>query len=164
MKNADFSGKGLIVKKRDCRSEPFQIEKIEKGLVRAGTGSLLATDLAKAIAGEFSGKKYVESREIRDSVIFRLGKKEAGLADRFSKYKKIKEKISEGEPILKERLFVLCGHMGILRSTYGGFEIEVIKETENSFDYSAIFMEAGNSRMTVLIECRNDIIHIILRQ
>lgn len=152
-----------MVKKRDGRSEPFQIEKVEKGLVRAGATSLLATEIAKAVSKEFSEKGYVESREIRDRVVFLLEKKEAKITEKFSKYKKIREKISEGEPILKERLFVLCGHMGILRSTYGGFEIEVMKETENSFDYSAIFREAGHSKMTVLVECRNGIIHIIIR-
>lgn len=143
----------IIIIKKDGRKEKFIKEKIIKGVSRAGAKEH-AEYIAEQIAKEIKGKKEIFSSSIREMVVNHLHKIDSALAKEYEKFQKAVRAMLKNEEYIENKLKLLIGENGDIKSVYGGFHIIVTKP--EMFDFKGVFQELLNANQSISIEKTND--------
>ncbi|MEM3373290.1 MAG: ATP cone domain-containing protein [Candidatus Anstonellales archaeon] len=149
----------IIVIKKDGSRENFSIQKLIRGMVRAGLQKHFAEEIADKIVKMNSHLSEIHSADLRAQVINHIREIDAKLAEEYSMFQKSIRNLAKNEEYVENKLKLLVGNAGNVMSVYGGFHI--IVNDPDEFDYHGVFLELLNSSQSISIEKENEKIKIV---
>lgn len=148
-----------IVVKKDGTREKFSRQKLIRGMVRAGLQRHFSEEIADKVVKNNSHLSEILSADIRAQVINHIREIDAKLAEEYSMFQKSIRNLAKNEQYIENKLKLLVGNAGNVRSVYGGFHI--IVNDPDEFDYHGVFLELLNSSQSISIEKEKEKIKIV---